>query len=306
MLGKRAVRTLVALLGALEDPVRVDIAFARLRDILVDALSALISDPKSIVLGMGAGGIPKRQRPYLHIDALTLPAMIGTFTDEKETRCEILSKTIQIVSAVVDRDYKVRLNGLPALHVESGGQTVTQIRDALRLRIDVLGEPVSTADNGADSIDVTPNFAGAIHSLTSPSDTNRLLITEVLGTDAVTYSIGRRRFTVRIQCFSKTGRVGSGGAHQIINTAYAALDTPDAKLFLKDYRLAIRPLTPAPINATGIVAGGARNEQRALFDIAVSLGSMTVRPANKIETVEISLTLGNQTITFTQDATNPP
>lgn len=298
---------MVALLGALDgNPCRVDLAFARLRDIFVDSLSVLIPDPKRIVLGSDVGGTPRRARPYMHLSALTLPAMLGTFTDEKEVRLATTSKTIQIASAVVGRDYKVRLNGLPALHTEVGGQTVTDIRDALKIKIDALGEPISTADNGADSIDLIPDFAGAIHSLKSPSDTNRLAITEVLGTDAVTYSIGRRRFTVRVQSFSKTGRVGSGGAHQIINTAYAALDTPDAKLFLKDWRLAIRPLTPAPLNATGLVGGEARQEQRALFDIAIDLASMTVRPANKIETVEFELTLGNQTITFSQDATNPP
>lgn len=297
---------MVTLAGPLITPVRVDIALARLRDIFVDACSLLIPDEKRFVLGMDVGGTPRRQRPYVHIAALTLPAMIGAFTDEKETRYEVTSKTIQIVSAVAGRDYKARLNGLPASHTESGGQTVTQIRDALLLKLDALGEPVTVAASGADSIDVTPDIAGAIYSLTSPSETSRLAITEVVGTNCVTYSSGRRRFTVRVQCFSKTGRVGSGGAHEIINAAYAALDTPDAKLFLKDFRLAVRPLTPEPINATGLVAGEARLEQRALFDVALFLASQTVRPANAIETVEFELTLGSQTITFTQDATNPP
>ena len=298
---------MVALLGALGPPVRVDIALGRLRDIFVDSCSALIADPKRFVIGTDVGGTPRRARPYMHIAPLTLPAMIGTFTDEKETRFEVTSKTIQIVSAVADRDYKVRLNGLPASHTVPGaGQTVTQIRDALLTQIDNLNEPVTVAANGIDSIDVTPNFAGAIYSLTSPTEVTRLDISEVVGTNCVTYSTGRRRFTVRVQSFAKTGRAGSGGAHEVINTAYAALDTPDAKLFLKDYRLAIRPLTPAPLNATGLVSGEARLEQRALFDIAVDLASQTVRPANRIETVEFALTLGDDTITFSQDATNPP
>lgn len=294
--------------GPLIIPVRVDIALEKVREIFVDALSILLPDAKKFVLGTDVGGTPRRARPYLHILPLTLPAMVGTFTDEKETRIEVLSKTIQIVSAVADKDYKVRLNGLPASHtVPGGGQTVTEIRDALKLKVDALGEPVTTADSGADSILVTPDIAGAIYSLKSPTESARLDITEVVDADSVvTYSIGRRRFTVRVQAFSKDGKTGSGGAHEIINTAYAALDTPDAKLFLKDYRLAVRTLSPEPLNATGLVAGGAKNEQRALFDIAIHLGSMTVRPANSIETVEFALTLGNQTITFSQDATNPP
>lgn len=294
------------LLGPLVTPVRVDRALGRVRDIFVDACSLLIADPKRFVLGTDVGGTPRRARPYVHISALTLPAMVGTFTDEKVTRLAIDSKTIQILSADATAEYKLRLNGLPATYTEDGTtETIEEIRNAWIDVIDALGEPVTVAPASTDSISITPNITGAIYSLTSPSPAARLTVDEVIGTDVVTYSTGRRRFTIRVQCFSKNGRVGSGGAHEVINLAYAALDTPDAKLFLKDNRLSVRPISE-PVNLTGLVGSEARNEQRASFDAVIFLASQTVRPANAIETVEFELTLGDSVITFSQDATTAP
>lgn len=294
------------LLGPLVDPVRVDVALGRVRDIFVNACSLLITDPLDFVLDSDVGGTPRRARPYINISVITLPAMVGTFTDAKETRFEIESKTIQILSADATAEYKLRLNGLPATYTEDGTtQTVEQIRDGWLLVIDALGEPVTAVASSTDSIVITPDIAGAIYKLTSPSPVARLTVDEVIGSSVVTYSTGRRRFTARVQCFAKDGRVGSGGAHQVINTAYASLDTPDAKLFLKDWRVAVRTIS-TPQNLTGLVKGEARHEQRAFFDISLGIGSQTVRPATRIETVEFQLTIGDSVITFSQDATTAP
>lgn len=294
---------------ALVQPVRVDVALGVLRDILIDALSDIITDPKSIVIGDDEGGTPRGPRPLLLIEPITLPHHFGTFKSEREFRAAKDNVTFKVESAEDGRTYKARINGLPAKYTSDVGDSVTDIRGNLKAQVDLLGLPISTVDVGADSFRCDPSFLGAIYTATAvtPGSTHLTATAVESTTDYVKYAYGQRRFTVRLQAFAKTGRAGSGGAHEIINIAYEAIDLSDNLNLLRDHRVSIRALTnPQPLLSRVRAGTGARKESQAFFDAWVGLSSVVARRAYRLKQVEIALDIGDDTESFTVDINTPP
>jgi len=289
---------------ALVPSVRIDYALEVLRSILADGLSTYLPANR-IVIGRSIGNPSKARlpRPYAWIQPLTLPAMVQSVTDERVTREIKASYDATIVAATDGREYKLRINGLPAVATATALDTTSTVRDKLLAAVTALGEPVALAAISSAILRVTPSYPGAVYSLTSPTSSVRLTLaaTPHVPAQHATYTLGLRSCTVRLQFYSEPSRVGSEGAHLLAGLAYAAIDTPANILRLKDSRVSVLPISPI-LDTSGIIASEAGGEQRASFDISLSCAALGVHAARLIETVEGILDVSpNGEITWTVD-----
>jgi len=284
---------------------RVDLSLKVLRLIFAEALDGIILDANKVVLGTGSqiGGapsVPRVDRPFVFVRPITLPHMIGAFTDDSDNAIAIEGATITILTAVTSRGYKLRLNGFPANYTAEAGDSITVIRDALLIVLNDLEERATFAAVSTDAISATPDNVGEIYTLTTPTPTDAmsLVITPPVSDIPVEYKLGRRRFTARVTFYSEPERTASQGAHAMCTLCYDALDIPRNQLILRDFRTFIRPISD-PVNLTGLSVDGASNEQRASFDISLDLTAMSVHTRYPIETATVSLETDSQTTLIT-------
>jgi len=291
-------------MGAIGQTVRADLALRTLANILNDSLSDILPAER-IQIGQSASKhpIPRLPVPYIFLEPLSLPAMDGTFTDEAATIIPLEYGEAEIMAATVGREYKIRVNTLPVKYTAGGGDSVSDIRDALIAGVTALGEDVTPSIIDASTLRVTPNTTGALYTFETPTSETRLVITNTDETfpTIVEYKIGRRRFTLRVNAYSDPAETVFGGAHALVARAYNALDAKDSLLTLRDYRFAMRPISD-PVNLSGIKANESGKEQRASFDMLIDVSALAVYDASAIETVEVTVNiLGAEAspITFT-------
>ncbi len=280
---------------------RPDLALKVLRDLWIASLASVLPVDR-IVIGSALGKIggPRLALPYVHLQPLSLPRMLGSFTDERFAIAPIDYATFDVLSADIGREYKFRVNGYPVRYTAAGGDTVTTIRDALIATMNALGERTFGLPLSPSSFRLDPTGEpGSIYSIESPTDPSRMSLVLTRSTSGLTkYRIGPRRFTLRFDAYSENDKALSEGAHEITSIAYEALDTSHAITLFGDNRIVARPISP-PLDLTALDPAGAGHEQRSSFDLLVDITSISVETAHQMTSVEITTNVSGQTNTFT-------
>jgi len=266
----------------LVSPVRYD----RLQEALITVVEDAVT-PAQVAWSYGQGVFDATfPSGFVNITMLGGP----TYHNQNHARGSILipptSVTVKVNTATAGVRYIITVNHFPYSYDASGGDTVTNIRDALLTIVQADTEsPYSAATSGADSIIFTPDAVGNIWHM---SVTSLMTGTPTLSSNAVRIVKGKRLFTISFGCFSK-GRFPRSGAWDLAAKIEAALTAQDLVDLLSEYGVAVWGKSPA-VDLSDLAGG--HWESRVSFDATFTMESVFTRPVDQIEHV-------NATVNFT-------
>lgn len=280
-------------------PMRIDLIKRALRDVFVDAMSGLAGGDDVPVVWANRN-IPRKARPFVLLNITSGPSMVGTFVDEHRMREAPDDLTVTVDTALDGQEYYFRLNGLPVRYVATGVDTVDTIRDQFVTLLTTLNERVTVvATASPGEFTITPDTAGEVFSFEALPAT---FVTIVEGTKtSVMDTVGSRRLVVSCGFFAEESGKFEDDAHDLAIRCLTALSLPDTADSLHDQQVAIKPISDI-LNLSGVVAGGAKNESRATFDVDIHASSRITLPIGTIETVEGILDIDGTLIPFTVPA----
>jgi hypothetical protein len=194
------------------------------------------------------------------------------------------SITITVDSVTTGR-YVIRLNGFSYFTDGLVGDTLTTIRD--RLVSEINGDDLETATasvSGVDGLTLTADSLGGLRSLSLSGplsagpptlDGRSVLVTE-----------GAQNMLVNVQAYSK-GREPRNGAWALIQRALAVVQSEDYIETMRRYGVGV--WTKGVVSNLSAIAG-AHWESRASFDLSIAARAVWVREADRIESVNATLT----------------
>lgn len=191
---------------------------------------------------------------------------------------------VQVTSAVAGDRAVVELNDFPYIVDVGGGDTVTDVRDAfVALVTELDGDTIAATAASTDRVQLTPNSAGAIRSVTLSGPLG--LAAPVTHGDAVAVTEGTSTAVIELQAFS-LDRTPRGGAVSILAEAMARLQRPDVLELLQRWGVAIYDL--GDVTDLSAIAGS-HWESRALAGITIAMRSTAVAPVGFIENVSADI-----------------
>lgn len=188
--------------------------------------------------------------------------------------------------------YVVELNDFAYRYDASGGDTVTDVRDALETLIAADDQsPYSVAPSGADSLVVTPTTVG---DLWQASVSQRISATPTLSSEYYLLTRGTRVFTVAVGLFSR-GRAPRNGAWALTAQAEAAFEAEEYARLLSDFGVGVWGKGPAT-DLSELDNGHWLS--RVQFDVTLAMQSVFTRQVSVIDDVDLTLTLSDPTATL--------
>jgi len=191
--------------------------------------------------------------------------------------------------------YLIRLNDFSYYTDGVLGDTLTTIRDRLVDLINLINaddlETATASPSGGDSLTLTADDLGGLRSLTlsgpltagAPAlDGRSVLITE-----------GAQNMLVNVQAYSK-GREPRDGAWALTQRALAAVQSEDYISTMRHFGVGV--WTKGVASDLSAIAG-AHWETRASFDLSLAARAVWVRPVDRIESINTTLTTANPATT---------
>ena len=197
----------------------------------------------------------------------------------------ISAVTLTVGPLVVGKRIGVVLNGFNYFHDVIGGDTTTVVRDDFIAQINDVDniEPVTASTNGADALDLVPDFVGGLVELGIYGAI--VAGTPTLNAGFVQIIEGAQTMLVNVQAYSKS-REPRDGAWSLIQTCLAALQTEDLVEKMRRFGVGVWGKT-APIDLSAIA--GANWETRSSFDLTLAMKAQWVRPVDVVETVTATI-----------------
>lgn len=188
--------------------------------------------------------------------------------------------------------YIITINDFAYDYDASGGDTVTDIRDALLAIIQADTEsPYAAVSTGADGITVTPTVVGDIWQA---AVSQRITGTPTISPNYYLLTRGTRVFTVAVGLFSR-GRSPRAGAWNLAAVAEAALTAQDYADLLQEFGVGVWGKGPA-VDLSELDNGHWLS--RVQFDVTCAMQSVFTRQVSVIENVDLTLNLADPSATL--------
>lgn len=203
--------------------------------------------------------------------------------------------TFTVDTAAAGFRYFIELNNFMYSYDASGGDSVTDIRDALLITMNADTEsPYSSVSSGVDSIVTTPDVVGDIWQARV---SQRITGTPTISPNYYLLTRGERVFNIAVGCFSR-GRAPRNGAWALQSQCEAALTAYDNAELSLEYGVGFWGKGPA-IDLSDLDNGHWMS--RVQFDLTVAMQSVFTRQVSVIESADITLNLSDPsaTVTFT-------
>ncbi len=260
--------------------------FDRLQEALVSVVETAV-DPAQVAWAYGEGVFDATfPSDFVNLTMLGGPSYHNRSAVSGTPLIPPVSVLVTVDTAVSGALYIITVNNFPYDYDASGGDTVTDIRDALLSIVQSDTEsPYSAASSGADGIVFTPDTVGDIWQMAATALMTGL---PTLSTNAVLVTRGTRTVTVSFGCFSKT-RYPFEGAWDLAAKIQAYLTTPASSDLLGEYGVGVWGKGPA-VDLSDLAGG--HWESRVSFDATFAMQSVITTPVEQIEQV-------NMTVNFT-------
>lgn len=192
------------------------------------------------------------------------------------------------VDAVGLGRYVARLNDF-SYHTDGVvGDTLTTIRDRL---VDLINaddlETATASPSGGDSLTLAADDLGGLRSLTISGPLTAGA--PVLDGRSVLITEGAQNMLVNVQAYSK-GREPRDGAWALTQRALAAVQSEDYISIMRHFGVGV--WTKGVVSDLSAIAG-AHWETRASFDLSLAARAVWVRPVDRIESINTTLTTAN-------------
>lgn len=267
---------------AAASPVRIGVLKKVIRDQVVGILAGQVAEQS---IRWTPQNQPRAPRPMVSLRFLTGLRMVpGRIADDERLRQapdDVLVAVNAVASGLL---YRLRVNGQAFDLTSDGTTTIADVRDAWRTQVNASTLPVTASDSGPDLL-LTPDFAGAIHSVKAIQGVDVTVTPSVTTTD-VTDHVGTRLITCTFDVIAKKTPDQVGALDLLAQIQSGFLTTPVA-LDLFDRRVALWGPPGDPPNLTGV--GTTQNETRAAMDLVFAVTSLRTTPADTIESVNVDL-----------------
>ncbi len=272
-------------------PVRIDLAKRALRTAFMSILAeASLDDPEanldSIEVVLADSNAPRRKRPFVLLRLITPPVRVGTRFDERRYRDAPTLVDCVVDSFDVGDTVWARVNGIKVKRDIEAGDTQDSVRDVFVDELASLLGPdsVSVAATGVTGgFSLTPTRTGAVAALdgagVSFSPTGEVFVED---------TVGRRRMSVSCSFVSDQTTPVEDGSAYLADLCYSGIDGEAIQLGLRDARVSVIPISEPSLPFT-VTTGGGRIESRSNFDVDLHIASRITRPADYIDTVEVTI-----------------
>jgi hypothetical protein len=237
---------------------------------------------------------------YVVLDLIVPPSPIVRRNARETLLNPTTSIDVTVTTATTGAMYTLKINGSLYQTVGLGGDAVTDIAGRLVDAVNGdLVEPVTAAEISPGVVQLTSDFDGALWELVLGGLMS--FSNQVISANSVTLTEGDQGMVVNVQAFSKNQQIWNG-AGSITNVCYAALQSPDYSATLQGAGIGIGIIgvpTSVPL------VEGARWESRSSFDVDLTMKATWVRPAGRIESVDLTTTLQPGDIVVQQTITAP-
>jgi hypothetical protein len=252
--------------------------FLRVQKAIRSAISLIAGNTVTNVIWVHPN-IPRPNRPYIALD-LVGEESTGAFDDEMVPRLAPTSVTVEVLTAVEGKSYKVVVNSIHYEYVAENGDTTTTIATELTSLINDGEKNITAASVGA-VITLTPIYTGAI--------------VEVYGVPEASFDIneigeiyvwdfdGDRSFTFSVDVFSDDAMVDTG-AISIATKIRKGLELQSIHDALELNGVAILG-KPSPIRDLSAVFSTAF-ESRAQFDFVINTFTFQSEAGKYIENIQ--------------------
>ncbi|MCP4967436.1 MAG: hypothetical protein GY926_19660 [bacterium] len=242
-----------------------------MRDYVVAALAV----PDANVIWADQTGAPQPSYPYAKLKIFGI-RNLGNIEHRHDE--QIMLDTITVVNASA-QTYTVIMDGVSYPYAAGGGDSLTDIRDALQALVDAGESDVTVAASGAAAFTVAGSSARmAFHITTTPvADITRVSTTD--GISARLYWASEATLSVDVRSDQTVPRLGSRTLAERL--PFGAAQQSNRKLF-KDADIAFYRVA-GMTDLTGLVS--ADMESRTVADLIFGLGPQVAEDLNWINTL---------------------